>query len=32
MTTTASLADVDMKPEKYCASCWRRMTTGAFRI
>jgi len=30
--TTASLPDVDMKPEKYCASCWRRMTTGAYRI
>jgi len=30
--TTTALADVDMKPEKYCASCWRRMTTGAYRI
>jgi archaemetzincin len=30
--TTASLADIDMKPEKYCASCWRRLTTGAYRI
>ena len=30
--TTASLPDIDMKPEKYCASCWRRMTTGAYRI
>ena len=30
--TTSSLADIDMKPEKYCASCWRRMTTGAYRI
>lgn len=27
-----SLADLDLKPEKYCASCWRRITTGAFRI
>ena len=27
-----SLADLDMKPEKYCASCWRRITTGAYRI
>ena len=26
------LADIDMKPEKYCASCWRRMTTGAYRV
>ena len=32
MFTTTALADVDMKPEKYCAACWRRMTTGAFRI
>jgi len=32
MVTTTSLADIDMKPEKYCASCWRRMTTGAYRI
>jgi archaemetzincin len=30
--TTTSLPDIDMKPEKYCASCWRRMTTGAYRI
>jgi len=30
--TTTALADVDMKPEKYCASCWRRLTTGAYRI
>ena len=32
LLSTASLADIDMKPEKYCASCWRRMTTGAYRI
>jgi archaemetzincin len=32
MFTTASLADVDLKPEKYCASCWHRLSTGAFRI
>jgi archaemetzincin len=32
LSATASLADIDVKPEKYCASCWRRMTTGAFRI
>ena len=30
--TTAALADIDTKKEKYCASCWRRMTTGAHRI
>jgi|SRR5882672_1949878 len=32
MFTTTALADIDMKSEKYCASCWRRMTTGAHRI
>jgi archaemetzincin len=32
LLTTTALADIDMKPEKYCASCWRRMTTGAYRI
>jgi archaemetzincin len=30
--TTTALADVDMKPEKFCAACWRRLTTGAYRI
>jgi archaemetzincin len=32
LSMTASLADIDLKSEKYCASCWRRMTTGAHRI
>jgi archaemetzincin len=32
MSTMTALADVDMKPEKYCAACWRRLSTGAFRI
>lgn len=32
MSTMTALADVDMKPEKYCAPCWKRLTTGAFRI
>jgi archaemetzincin len=32
LVTTASLVDIDTKPEKYCASCWRRITTGAYRI
>jgi len=32
MTATSALADIDTKPEKYCAACWRRLTTGAFRI
>ena len=32
MSAMTALADVDMKPEKYCAPCWKRLTTGAFRI
>ena len=32
MFTTSALADIDLKPERYCASCWRRLSTGAFRI
>jgi archaemetzincin len=32
LSATTALADIDMKPEKYCASCWRRMTTGAYRL
>ena len=32
LLTTTSLADIDLKPEKYCAACWKRMTTGAFRL
>lgn len=32
MSAIGALADIDMKPEKYCASCWRRLSTGAFRI
>lgn len=30
--TTVALADVDMRPEKYCAACWKRLATGAYRI
>ena len=32
LSAITSLADVDAKPEKYCAACWRRLTTGAYRI
>lgn len=32
MAAMGSLSDVDAKPEKYCAACWRRLSTGAFRI
>lgn len=32
MAAMTALADVDTKQEKYCASCWKRLSTGAFRI
>jgi hypothetical protein len=32
MSPIGALADIDTKPEKYCAACWRRLSTGAFRI
>jgi archaemetzincin len=32
LSTTSALADIDLKSEKYCASCWRRLSTGAHRI
>jgi predicted Zn-dependent protease len=32
LSTITGLADIDQKPERYCASCWRRMTTGAYRV
>lgn len=32
MAPTLALADIDMKTEKYCAACWKRLSTGAFRI
>jgi len=32
LAATTALTDIDTKPEKYCASCWRRLTTGAYRI
>jgi predicted Zn-dependent protease len=32
MFTTSALADVDLKPEKYCVACWHRLSTGAYRI
>ncbi len=32
MAATRSLADVDRKGERYCAPCWKRLSTGAMRI
>jgi predicted Zn-dependent protease len=32
MATMTALADLDARGEKYCAACWRRLSTGAFRI
>ena len=32
MATMTALADLDTRAEKYCAACWRRLSTGAFRI
>jgi archaemetzincin len=32
LSATTALADIDMKPEKFCAACWRRLTTGAYRL
>lgn len=32
MAPVGALADLDLKGEKYCGSCWKRLTTGTFRI
>ncbi|HJQ99533.1 MAG TPA: archaemetzincin [Candidatus Polarisedimenticolaceae bacterium] len=32
MAAMTSLADVDGRGERYCASCWKYFSTGAFRI
>ena len=32
MSTMTALSDLDARGEKYCAACWRRLSTGAFRI
>jgi archaemetzincin len=32
LAMTSQLTDIDLKSEKYCASCWRRLSTGAHRI
>lgn len=32
MAATLALADIDMKEEKYCAACWKRISSGSMRI
>lgn len=32
MSAAQALADIDRKKERYCAACWKRIATGAFRI
>lgn len=32
MAATQALADLDRKGERYCGTCWKRLTTGAVRI
>lgn len=32
MAPVGALADLDLKGEKYCGACWKRLTTGTFRL
>jgi len=32
MSTTQALPDIDRKAERFCGSCWRRLSTGVVRI
>jgi hypothetical protein len=32
MAPVGALADLDLKGEKYCGLCWKRLTTGTFRL
>lgn len=32
MSAGQVVADIDRKKERYCAPCWKRLTTGALRI
>ena len=32
LATTVALADIDRKAERYCARCWKHLSSGAFRI
>jgi predicted Zn-dependent protease len=29
---TKALADIDRKDERWCATCWKRLSSGAFRL
>jgi predicted Zn-dependent protease len=32
MSGAGAVADIDRKKERYCAPCWRHLSTGAFRV
>ena len=32
LSGTLSLADIDIKEERYCVACWKGLSTGRFRI
>ncbi len=32
LSGTQALADLDRKAERYCAACWKRLSTGTIRI
>ena len=32
MSATRAVTDLDHKKERYCAPCWRHLSTGAFRV
>ena len=32
MSITQVVTDIDRKKERYCAPCWRHLTTGAFHV
>ena len=32
MSTAQVVADIDRKKERYCAPCWKHISTGSFRI
>ena len=32
MSPGSVVADIDRRRERYCAPCWKRISTGSFRI
>ncbi len=32
MSMTRTVTEIDRKKERYCAPCWRHLSTGAFRV